>query len=114
MNSTQRVRNAILGNPVDRTPIYGWVEANLSKEISEEFGSVAAFEDHYEFDMAHIFGGPSFCNWSVRDRLRDANDELTPDLILDAPDFFGDVDDEAAEIARIKKRYEARLQRVFA
>ena len=25
-----------------------------------------------------------------------------------------DVDDEAAEIARIKKRYEARLQRVFA
>lgn len=96
MNSTERVRNTILGKPVDRTPIYGWVEANLSKEITEAFGSVAAFEDRYEFDMAHIFGGPSFCNWNVRDRLRDENEELTPDLILDASDIVGDVDDMEA------------------
>ena len=96
MNSTERVRNAILGKPVDRTPIYGWVEANLKNEITEAFGSVAAFEDHYAFDMAHIFGGPSFCNWQVRDRIRDSNEEFTPDLILDVPDFFGDVDDSEA------------------
>ncbi len=33
MNSTERVRNAILGKPVDRQPIYGWVAANLFHEI---------------------------------------------------------------------------------
>ena len=58
MDSTQRVRNAILGEPVDRQPIYGWVEANLKDQISQHWGSVAEFEDHYEFDAAHIFGGP--------------------------------------------------------
>jgi uroporphyrinogen decarboxylase len=39
-------------------PIYGWVGANLGKEISAAFGSVEAFEDRYEFDLAHLFGGP--------------------------------------------------------
>ena len=29
MNSTERVRRTILGQPVDRQPIYGWVDANL-------------------------------------------------------------------------------------
>ena len=57
MNSTERVRNTILGKPVDRQPIYGWVFANLTEQISKEWGSVEAFEDAYEFDMAHIFGG---------------------------------------------------------
>ena len=55
MNSTERVRNAILGKPVDRQPIYGWVFANLEEPITKKWGSVAAFEDHYEFDAAHIF-----------------------------------------------------------
>ena len=31
MNSTERVRNTILGKPTDRQPIYGWLEANLSE-----------------------------------------------------------------------------------
>lgn len=31
MNSTERVRNTILGKPLDRQPIYGWVEANLKE-----------------------------------------------------------------------------------
>ena len=57
MNSTERVRNIILGNEVDRQPIYGWV-SKLYEDIIQKYGSVAAFEDHYEFDMAHIFGGP--------------------------------------------------------
>jgi len=87
MNSTERVRNAILGKPVDRQPIYGWVSANLSDEITKEYGSVAAFEDAYEFDAAHIFGGPGSYRGDVLNALRAENEELTPDLLVDA-DFF--------------------------
>jgi len=87
MNSTERVTNTILGKPVDRQPIYGWVSANLTDEITAEWGSVAAFEDKYEFDMAHIFGGPSSFNKEVIDRIRSENDELTPDLLLDEDIF---------------------------
>ena len=50
MNSTERVRNTILGKPVDRQPIYGWVFTNLTEQISKEWGSVEAFEDAYEFE----------------------------------------------------------------
>lgn len=95
MNSTERVRNAILGGSVDRQPIYGWVSANLSREITAAFGSVEAFEDHYEFDMAHLFGGPSAFRWDLIARLRAENDELTPDLLLEeelftSPDNLAD------------------------
>ena len=55
MDSTERVRNAIQGKPLDRQPIYGWVSANLSEEIADVWGSVTAFEDHYEFDMANMW-----------------------------------------------------------
>ena len=58
MNSTQRVKDVIAGKAVDRTPIYGWLAANLSEELTAAYGSVEAFEDKYEFDAAHIFGGP--------------------------------------------------------
>lgn len=92
MNSTERVTNVILGKPVDRQPIYGWVSANLSEEISAQFGSVEAFEDHYEYDMAHIFGGPYPYRSDVLERLRAENDELTPDLLVDEA-FFTDPDD---------------------
>lgn len=91
VNSTERVKNAILGKPIDRQPIYGWVSANLSEEIGSVFGSVEAFEDHYQFDMAHIFGGPSPYRKDVIERLRTENEELTPDLLVDA-DFFTDPD----------------------
>lgn len=87
MNSTERVRNAMIGQPIDRQPIYGWVSANLSNEIAAAYGSVEAFEDHYEFDMAHLFGGPCAFRWDVVARLRAANDELTPDLLLDEDIF---------------------------
>ena len=73
MNGTERVRNVILGKPVDRQPIYGWVFANLEKQISERWGSVAEFEDHYEFDMAHIFGGPERYKTALLERLRQEN-----------------------------------------
>ena len=94
MNSTERVRNAILGKPVDRQPIYGWVSANLSEEITKEYGSVAAFEDAYEFDAAHIFGGPGSYRGDVLNALRAENEELTPDLLVDA-DFFTNPDNPA-------------------
>ncbi len=89
MNSTERVRNVILGKPVDRQPIYGWVSANLSAEITAAYGSVAAFEDKYEYDMAHIFGGPGSFRGDVLDRLREESEEgeLTPDLMVDADIF---------------------------
>ncbi len=92
MNSTERVRNAILGLPVDRQPIYGWVAANLSEQIGEKFGSVEAFEDHYEFDMAHLFGGPACYREDVLRRVEAENEELTPDLLVEE-DFFTDPDD---------------------
>jgi len=40
-------------------PVYGWTKANLEKLICEAFGSIDAFEDHYEFDLVHLFGGPN-------------------------------------------------------
>ena len=91
MNSTERVRNTILGLQTDRQPIYGWVSANLSDEITQAFGSVADFEDRYEFDMSHIFGGVGAFREDVLNRLREENEELTPDLLTGA-DFFTDPD----------------------
>jgi len=58
VNSRERVIAAIEHKKPDRVPIYGWVAANLTPQITEAFGSVSAFEDHYEFDFAHLFGGP--------------------------------------------------------
>jgi AraC-like DNA-binding protein len=91
MTSTERVRNTILGLPTDRTPIYGWVSANLSGPISAAYGYVSAFEDKYRFDLAHIFGGPGPFNPHVIEKLRSSCAEMTPDLLLDA-DIFTDPD----------------------
>lgn len=88
MNSTERVTRTILGKDTDRTPIYGWVSANLTNEITAAYGSVAAFEDKYEYDMAHIFAGPRAFNGELIESIRKANDELTPDLLLDRDIFL--------------------------
>lgn len=58
MISRERVIAVIEHRSPDRVPIYGWVRANLEKQITAAFGSVEAFEDRYEFDLAHLFGGP--------------------------------------------------------
>lgn len=55
----ERVIEVIEHRKPDRMPIYGWVRANLKDQIEERFGSIEAFEDKYEFDFAHLFGGPS-------------------------------------------------------
>ena len=91
MNSTERVRRTILGQETDRQPIYGWVSANLSSEITAAYGSVAAFEDKYEYDAAHLFAGPGAFRGDVLDRLRRENEELTPDLLVNE-DIFTDPD----------------------
>lgn len=109
MNSCERVRRTILGEKADRQPIYGWVRENLSEEISEVFGSVAAFEDRYEFDAAHIFGGPWSFDGETFDRIRAEHDELTPDVLLDyniftSPDKMADYDNIARSIEHHKKR----------
>lgn len=85
MNSTERVKRAITGQAVDRTPMYGWLSANLTDELTRVCGSVAAFEDKYEFDAAHIFGGPSTFNKEEIQKLRDVGEEITPETLLDIP-----------------------------
>lgn len=59
MNSRERVLATIQHRPADRMPVYGWTKANLEQPINAAFGSVDAFEDHYEFDLVHLFGGPN-------------------------------------------------------
>jgi uroporphyrinogen decarboxylase len=59
MISRERVSEVIRHRKPDRMPIYGWVRANLEKQITAAFGSVEAFEDRYEFDLTHLFGGPA-------------------------------------------------------
>ena len=110
MNGQERVRRTLQGLPVDRQPIYGWLFANLTDPITEAFGSVEAFEDHYEFDIAHIFGGPRCFNWEILDRIRDENGgELTPDLLVDvdfllSPDEMEGYESMAASLAHHKAR----------
>lgn len=88
MTSTERVRAAILGKSYDRQPIYGWVAMNLAEQISARWGSVEAFEDKYEFDAAHIFGGPGPFDHGLIGKITAENGELTPDLLVDQPIFL--------------------------
>ncbi len=74
MTPRQRVRAVLEGRPADRMPVYGWVRANLEDEISERFGSVEAFEDRYEFDLAHLFGGPPRYRREDLEALRERTD----------------------------------------
>ncbi len=109
LTGTDRVRSVLAGKPVDRQPIYGWIAANLSNEITEEYGSVSAFEDHYEFDLAHIFAGPCPFRTRVIQQLRARNMELTPDLLVHAdiftsPDNPSDYRDVSESLTFYKKR----------
>jgi uroporphyrinogen decarboxylase len=70
----------------DRIPLYGWVRANLEKQISSIFGSVEEFEDRYEFDYAHIFGGPSpYPGQALEQLRRDSGGAIEPGALLDLP-----------------------------
>lgn len=80
----------------DRVPVYGWLRANVDGMIAATFGSVDAFEDRYEFDLAHVFGGPTplSCNWDALEKMRAQHGRaLEPADLLDAP--WGDPNEAA-------------------
>lgn len=109
MDGIERVRNTILGKETDRQPIYGWLKENLNDEISERFGSVAAFEDRFDFDAAHIFGGPWSFDGESFDAIRANHEELSPDVLLDynlftEPDNDSDFEQVKRELEHHKKR----------
>ena len=54
----------------------------MSQEISKKWGSVAEFEDRYEFDAAHIFGGQRVFNKEVLKNIREEYGEISPDVLL--------------------------------
>jgi len=81
----ERVECVINHGKPDRIPIYGWVRANLDEQISEVFGSVEAFEDKYEFDFAHLFGGPSTYAKETLHEYRRNHGAIRPKAALDLP-----------------------------
>lgn len=94
MTGVERVRAVLEGRRPDRVPLYGWVKANLEEQISLRFGSVAAFEDRYEFDLAHLFGGPVRYRHDELTALREAHGgPLEPADLLELE--LCDPDDEA-------------------
>ena len=107
MTSRELVIQTIRGENPGRTPVYGWVEANLREPISAKYGSVAAFEDHYGYDLAHIFGGPTPYAQEIYDRQA-AGEEITPELLLSYP--LNPVNDMAdyADIVASLRHHRAR------
>lgn len=66
--------------------MFGWVRDNMEDPISAQFGSVDNFEDHYEFDLAHLFGGPERYDSTDLEALRDAKGGvLEPADLLEIP-----------------------------
>jgi uroporphyrinogen decarboxylase len=95
MNSRDRVAAVIRHESPDRMPVYGWVSANLTPQLTAAFGSVEAFEDHYEFDYAHLFGGPPTVRAGVLEAAtRATGGVLDPPAALDLP--FTAPDDSSA------------------
>ncbi len=82
MTSKELVIKTMRGENPGKTPVYGWVAANLSQQITDEFGSVANFEDKYNFDMAHIFGGPDPFRKCLAPLIA-KGEELTPEVLAD-------------------------------
>lgn len=84
MKSWERVKAVIEQKSFDRIPVYGWLQANLDEQITAAFGSVADFEDQYEFDYAHLFGCPTRCRREDLQAVRDSNDGVVePSALLD-------------------------------
>ena len=101
MNSRDLVSKTIKGESPSRTPVYGWVSANLEEQLTKEFGSVRNFEDKYEFDMAHIFGGPKPYKKEQFKELIESGEEITPEMVLEIPMLPAD-DEKALE--NVQKR----------
>ena len=113
MTGNERVRAVIAGRKPDRVPLYAWVRANLEETIGARFGSVEEFEDRYEFDLAHLFGGPDRYAPGAVDALREAKaGTIEPADLLDLP--LADPYDEGgyatlAEAVRFHKEERGRF-----
>ena len=66
-------------------PIYGWTKENLEQPIREAFGSIDAFEDHYEFDLVHLFGGPHPHPAEFTRPAESSAPSILPENYLDVP-----------------------------
>ncbi|MCL5270458.1 MAG: hypothetical protein M1457_07900 [bacterium] len=91
----ERVIAVIKHQKPDRQPVYAWVRANLGEPIKREYGSVEAFEDKYEFDFTHIFGGPAaYPHPMLVEEWKRRGGPIDPAGLLELP--MGDVNDMAA------------------
>jgi uroporphyrinogen decarboxylase len=103
MNSRERVLATIQRRPADRMPVYGWTRANLEQPLRAAFGSVEAFEDRYEFDLVHLFGGPATNPARVTRPVEGAAPSLLPQDYLDVapndPNAASAYDDLREQIA---------------
>ncbi|MHC1695913.1 MAG: uroporphyrinogen decarboxylase family protein [Eubacteriales bacterium] len=84
MKSYELVTRTIKGDNPGRTPVYGWIAWNLDWANSP-YKTYTAFEDKYEFDMSHLFGGPGCFNGAAIEEAKKNADEFTPDILLDIP-----------------------------
>ena len=85
MKSYELVAKTIRGENPGQTPLYGWLTANLTRQLTEAYGSVENFEDEYRFDAAHIFGGPWPYDGDAIEEIRRSEGEVTPEALLDLP-----------------------------
>lgn len=112
MKSFELTAKTIKGENTSRTPLYGWVEANLKDELCSHFGCVRNFEDAYEFDISHIFGGPSpYPSKPLKD-LANKGIEITPDILLDIPlnpvnnlEDYKDIKEQLVFYRKIRERF---------
>lgn len=113
MTSRERVVAVIEHRKPDRVPIYGWVRANLDGPITQAFGSCDAFEDHYEFDLSHLFGGPPTFEGSIVAEAAQAG-PIDPMLAATLPTTDPDDMSRYADIvAQIKHHKEQRGRFVY-
>ena len=100
MDSRTLVAKTIRGENPGRTPLYGWLSANLTPQLTAAFGSVEAAEDKYEFDMAHLFGGPGCFDAGAFEAVRARGEELTPEVLLQIPLLPPDRTEDYADVVR--------------
>jgi uroporphyrinogen decarboxylase len=85
MKSYDLVAQTIRGNNPGKTPIYGWIAWNLDWQNNQKYKTYQSFEDKYEFDMAHIFGGPNCFDDHQINALKASGVEITPEVLLQIP-----------------------------
>ncbi|HUT22759.1 MAG TPA: uroporphyrinogen decarboxylase family protein [Sumerlaeia bacterium] len=106
----ERVIHVINRRKPDRIPLYGWVGANLGEEISQAFGSVEAFEDRYEFDLAHLWPGVPCYSQSDCERMqKEFQGAMKPRDLLEFP--MADPDDEDGYVSLAEQIRRHKVER---